>query len=302
MDGRAAAFLEHLQVQRFSASARARAERVLPRFFTYLEQTGVRDLREVSVRHVQGFAVHLAGSTTGQGAALSAATCVHYLGAVRGFFGFLVKTGALLSDPSSGLEMPKARRLPQQVLNPAQAQRLVETPSPLTKLGQRDRAVLEVFYGTALRAGEMERLDVADIDLGEGRILVRDGKGRKDRVVPVTGRAAAALDLYLREVRPLLLGYPPERALFLTLEGKRLDRHALAYLFRKHGKEAGLKVSPHRLRHACATHLLEGGADIRHIQALLGHKDLETTERYTQVAIADLRAVLDRAHPRGRRK
>jgi integrase/recombinase XerD len=196
--------------------------------------------------------------------------------------------------------MPKLNRLPRQVLSRAQAQRLVEAPSAVTKLGQRDRAVLELFYGTGLRAGEVERLDVADVDLAQGRILVRDGKGRKDRVVPVAGRAAAALDLYLRQVRPLLLADPPNQALFLTLDGKRLDRHALAYLFRKYGAE--LVVSPHRLRHACATHLLEGGADIRHIQALLGHKDIETTERYTRVALGDLRAVLERAHPRGRRK
>jgi integrase/recombinase XerD len=294
----AEAFLEHLRAQRYGSSAIVRAQRVLPRFFAYLEEEGIKELRGVRLGHIQGFAARLADTTTRLGAPLSPATCQHYLGSVCRFFAFLEQSGAILANPTRGLEMPKLRRLPRQVLSREQAKRLVESPSPVTKLGQRDRAVLEVFYGTGLRAGEVERLDVADVDLAEGRVLVRDGKGRKDRVVPVTGRAAATLDLYLREVRPLLLGYPPNRALFLSLAGKRLDRHALAYLFRKYG--AGLKVSPHRLRHACATHLLEGGADIRHIQALLGHKDLETTERYTQVAITELRAALERAHPRSR--
>jgi integrase/recombinase XerD len=172
-------------------------------------------------------------------------------------------------------------------------------PFPGSVLGKRDRAALETLYGTGIRRGECVRLDLTDLDLGQGVLLVRDGKGRKDRFVPVAGRAALALDLYLRE-RPALVSDPREGALFLSRFGRRLGKVGLAALVARHALAARVSAHPHALRHACATHLLKGGADVRHVQELLGHKSLQTTALYTRVGVEDLRQVLARCHPRER--
>jgi site-specific recombinase XerD len=169
-------------------------------------------------------------------------------------------------------------------------------------IGLRDTALLELFYGTAVRLSECARLDLQDLDLAEGLLLVRNGKGKKDRVVPVAGRAAVALRRYLDETRPAFIHDPKEDAVFLTKHGDRLGKVSIDLIVRRYGEALGLKVSPHRLRHACATHLLKGGADVRHVQELLGHRFIETTARYTQVAIEDLRQAVGRAHPRERTK
>ena len=158
-------------------------------------------------------------------------------------------------------------------------------PFPDSLVGLRDRAILETLYGI---------------------LLVRDGKGRKDRVVPVAGRAVLAVDVYLREARPDLVKNPREAALFITRFGTRVGKSMLDVIVRKHGQTARIprEVSPHVLRHSCATHLLKGGADVRHIEELLGHKSLQSTQLYTRVGVEDLREVLARSHPRerGRRR
>jgi site-specific recombinase XerD len=189
-------------------------------------------------------------------------------------------------------------------LTQAEACRLVETPSPHTGVGQRNRAILETLYGTGVRLSECVRLELTDVDLGEGTLLVRSGKGRKDRLLPLPARAATALDLYLRDGRPRLVRGAPEPGLFVSRDGRRLKPVSVQFVVWWHAKRAGIRtrISPHMLRHACATHLLRGGADVRHIQELLGHERLETTEVYTRVEIADLRDALARAHPRERRR
>jgi integrase/recombinase XerD len=169
-------------------------------------------------------------------------------------------------------------------------------------LGRKDRAILETLYGTGIRRGECCRLALVDLDLSEATLLVRNGKGRKDRLIPVPGRATIALDAYLRDTRPELVRDSRELALFLSREGRRLDRTSLNLLVWKHARAAKIPDRPsvHGLRHACATHLLAGGADIRHVQQLLGHRSLETTAIYTKVDIKDLRTVLAWTHPRER--
>jgi integrase/recombinase XerD len=221
---------------------------------------------------------------------------------VKSFFAFLERRGLLLRSPAADLVIPCASPLPRAAVSESEAARLMEQPRSDTKAGQRDRAVLETLYGMGLRRGECARLDVADLDLAAGTLLVRDGKGRKDRMVPVSGRAAAALAGYLSDVRPRLVVDPHEGALFLTAWwGHRLSQMSIAYLLRRHAQAAGIaKVHPHALRHACATHLLKGGADVRHVQAILGHKKLVTTGLYTRVVIEDLRQIVAHAHPRER--
>lgn len=176
----------------------------------------------------------------------------------------------------------------------------MNAPNPWMPLGLRDRAILETFYGTGIRLSECLNLQLSDLDLAQGLFLVRNGKGKKDRVLPVPAQAAKALERYLQEARPLLVRDPRIGYLFLSVRGRRLSQTALSEAIYGYGKEAGIpwRVSPHILRHTCATHLIRGGADVRHVQKLLGHEYLDTTAIYTRVAVKDLREVVEKRHPR----
>lgn len=272
--------------------------RVLQRLARELRRNGVRDPRAVEEGHVFAFARRLM-----QGGRLGPHSLGTYLGVVRAFFGFLEGRGLILRDPARGLTLPRWERLPRSRLSRRQAQELMQAPSAGEPLGRRDRAVLELLYGSGLRVGECERLDLSDVELSEGTLLVREGKGRRDRVVPLTARALCALEGYLRDSRPRLEGESSAGALFLRRGGARLSRQSLEKLVAHHGRRMGLgfKLSPHLLRHACATHLVRNGADVRHVQALLGHRDLNTTALYTRVAVRDLARLIEEKHPRGRR-
>ena len=205
----------------------------------------------------------------------------------------------MLTNPAAALPRPRVEARPRAGLTLAQATRLMAAPWPGAPIGVRDRAILELLYGTGLRLGEAVRADVTDIDLARGVLLVRGGKGRVDRVVPLGGRAAAALDRYLCERRPAL-DTGASGALFLTRDGGRLGAAVMRVRIQVAARRLALRLTPHGLRHACATHPLRGGADVRHAQALLGHRRLTTTALYTRVAITDLSPVVARCHPRER--
>jgi integrase/recombinase XerD len=292
-------YLEELRARRYSASAIAKAGSELPRLFSHLRQAGVRDLRAVGEAHLVRYARSLELYRTRKGEPLAAATRASMLSTVRGFFAYLVARGKILGNPALSLKLPKAKHLPRGVLSETQARRLMAAPLPWTRIGRRDRAILELLYGSGLRLGEAVRADVSDLDLRERVLLVRDGKGKKDRIVPVTGRAAAALELYLCHSRPAL-AKTGDNALFLATHGRRLQGPGLRGQVEKHGRRIGVTLTPHALRHTCATHLLRGGAGIRHVQELLGHKRLTTTALYTRVVVEDLRQVIARCHPRER--
>jgi integrase/recombinase XerD len=296
------ALLDELRVRWYSKPLQKQARNVLLRFFSHLRENGIRDLRAVREEHVAAWARFLAESKNAQGRTYSLATQKSYLALVQRLFRFLFRESVVLQDPTLNLVLPSWRKLPRALLNQAQSRRLVASPDAFTVRGKRDRAVLELLYGTAIRVGECERLDLRDVDLLRGQLFVRLGKGRKDRIVPVVGRAAAALDVYLRDSRPELVHDPRERALFLTNRGTRLPVKRIQDLVRSHAKAAGItvRVTPYTLRHGCATHLLQNGADVRHLQKLLGHASLKTTAIYTHVAPEDLRRAVEKAHPRER--
>jgi len=293
-------FLDDIKARWYSKHLHKQARNILIRFLTHLREKRVRDIRAVNEAHVFAWARQLAQQKTAKGEPYSVATQRTYLVLIRRFFRYLLRAGVILEDPTLELVLPRWKKLPRAVLNEGQARRLVAAPSSWTPLGKRDRAILETLYGCALRVSECERLDLTDLDLAKGEILVRNGKGRKDRVVPVVGRAVAALELHLTEARPELVRDPRERALFLTRHGRRLGIQVIQNLVRNHARAAGIeiRVSPHTLRHGCATHLLQGGADIRHVQKLLGHASVETTAIYTNVAPTDLARVMAKTHPR----
>jgi len=222
------------------------------------------------------------------------------LGALKSYFGWLVRQNILEANPASELELPRLdKRLPEEALTAAQIDAIMAVPNTADPLGLRDRTMLEVFYATGIRRAELTRLEVGDINTERRTLRVRKGKGGKDRVVPVGERAAHWLTRYCAEVRPRLLIAVQEQALFLTSYGAAFNPDVLSRQVAATFKKAGLarQGSCHLLRHTCATQMLEGGADIRFIQQLLGHAKLETTAIYTEVTITQLQLVHERCHP-----
>jgi integrase/recombinase XerD len=232
---------------------------------------------------------------------LSVKTLAAEASVLRSFFSWLVRRHVLLFDPSETLVLgDRSQPLPKNVLTENEVRRLLAVPGSDT-LGLRDRAILETLYSTGLRRAELCALDLYDLDVASELVRVRQGKGRKDRFVPIGARALEALRRYLHDARPGLVTTPKEPALFVaSVTRQRLRLKTLNLIVRKRAVEAGLgkRVTPHALRHTCATHLLQGGADLRHVQAILGHATIATTQVYTRVAVEDLALVHRRSHPR----
>ena len=235
----------------------------------------------------------------------SPATVARKLVAVRAFYRFLVLEGILRGDPTLAIGVPRRPRSLPKAISLHDVTLLLGAPAN-DLLGRRDRALLEVLYGSGIRISELVALDVDDVDLEERTVWVRSGKGGKDRRVPLGKLACEAVASYLVSSRPELAGRgrggTTHGALWLNARGGRLTRQACWKALRAHAARAGLggKVSPHTLRHSFATHLLEGGADVRVVQELLGHASLATTQVYTMVSDGHLREVYRSAHPRAR--
>lgn len=225
------------------------------------------------------------------------------LSALRSFYRYLVQEDLAAYNPVARLALPKLpKRLPQ-FLSKEEAERLVEAPDTATPVGQRDRAMLELFYATGMRVSELVGLDVGSVDLDTREVRVW-GKGSKERVVLMGVPAAEALRRYLREGREALRGPSGVGALFVNQQGKGLSVRAVQVAIARHARAAGLdkEVHPHMLRHSFATHLLDGGSDLRTVQELLGHASLTSTQIYTHVTQAQARRVYLDAHPRARKK
>ncbi len=221
------------------------------------------------------------------------------LSSLRTFFRYLVREGLLSANPAEGLATPKRNRYLPKTLSVDEASLLMERGHGATSLALRDRAILELLYSSGLRISELTGLDVGALDLRENLVRVL-GKGRKERIVPVGRKAQAALCAYLGARGPA----GDDQPLFTNHRGGRLTPRSVQRHLKIHLLKAGIlkDISPHALRHSFATHLLDGGADLRAIQELLGHASLSTTQRYTQVSVDQLMAVYDKAHPRSRKK
>jgi integrase/recombinase XerD len=308
-------YLDHLTVERALAGNTLSAyRRDLDRYLTWLAAAAVVDLVAVTPRQVAGYLATLREGDDGH-PPLAAASAARAISAVRGLHRFAVREGLAPDDPSREVVPPSPpRRLPKalpvdEVLRllagaggEAGPQSLADDP-----LALRDRALLEFLYGTGARISEAAGVDRDDIDLldeaGEASAVLR-GKGGRTRLVPIGSYAAAALDAYFVRARPLLAaagrGTP---AVFLNARGGRLSRQSAWAILRRAAESAGLdatRISPHTLRHSYATHLLDGGADVRVVQELLGHASVTTTQVYTLVTVEHLREVYVLAHPRAR--
>jgi integrase/recombinase XerD len=231
-------------------------------------------------------------------AGLSARSLARLISALRSFFRFLVLSGFLKKDPTAQLTTPSTWLALPKFLTVAEAEALLQAPDEKKPRGLRDRAMLEVLYGSGLRVSELATLRLAEVNLEDGFLVCR-GKGGKERIVPVGRSACAAVKRYLAEARPL--SDPGGREeLFLSRRGRPFTRQGIWKLLRQHAVKAGLteKISPHILRHSFATHLLERGADLRSVQLMLGHSQITTTQIYTHVSRERLRRVYDKFHPR----
>lgn len=244
------------------------------------------------------------------GAPLSHQTQAKRLISVRAFFQWMARQHHLLYNPASELELPRQQqRLPRHILAVAEVEQVLNAclhgDASTDPLGLRDRAMLEALYSTGMRRAELTALRADDVDLARGTVFIRQGKGNKDRVVPIGERACRWIERYVFEVRPEQIDGQDDGTLFLAKHGEAMSPKQLSVIVRKAIAEARLErftdthpnAACHLLRHACATHMLENGADIRYIQALLGHADLSTTEVYTRVSILQLKAVHERTHP-----
>jgi site-specific recombinase XerD len=278
-------FLDHLTIERgLSGHTVAAYRRDLERYAIFLRARGITDARRVDERAVAAHVAAISASTYGDGRRYRATSVVRALSSVRAFHRFLLRDGEISSDPTAAAIRPKLPRSLPKPLSVDDVARVLAHPDRSTK-GLRDRAVLETLYGAGLRISELVGLDVDDLDLQEGSVRVL-GKGGKERDVPLGEEAAYWLGRWL-QVRPRL-ATGAEDALFISARGRRLDTSTLRRLL----------PHPHRFRHAFATHLLEGGADLRTIQELLGHSSLSTTQVYSHVDGRRLRRVYDRSHPR----
>lgn len=230
-----------------------------------------------------------------------------HMSTLRAFSRFLVDEGVLEESPAALLDMPQQPRPLPEVLTPAEVASLLDAPDPDTARGLRDRAMLETLYATGLRVTELVSLRNGDVDFDRG-VVTCMGKGRKERLVPIGEQARATLLRYLSDGRPFIARSAAARSrrgghtapLFITGQGRQMTRQGFWKLIKRYAERAGIDkpISPHRLRHSFATHLLAGGADLRSVQAMLGHSDIGTTQIYTHVHRERLRVIYDRAHPR----
>ncbi|MGH9461945.1 MAG: tyrosine-type recombinase/integrase [Vicinamibacteria bacterium] len=270
-------------------------------FLSWLSDQGI-ELTEVRTEDLQTYQNQLLGRKKKDGRLYSLGFQLNRLTAIKSLFRFLYESGHTLHDPASSLEIQrKESRLPRAILTPKEVRRLIESAKEKTPTGLRDRAILETFYATGIRVSELSKLRPGDVDTEDKTVRIVLGKGRKDRNVPLTSAAAEAIERYLELGRPEIGRSNKSSVLFLADKGGKLHRAVLSRIVQHYAKKAGIKktVTCHTFRHSVATHLLKGRADIRYIQKLLGHRSLETTQRYTRVEISDLRRVIARAHPRG---
>ncbi len=298
-------YLDHLTVERGLAdNTLAAYRRDLERYVAFLAARDIDDLAEVDAGVVRSFIASASASTHGPDEEPYKATSVaRSLSAVRTFHRFVVREGLLADDPTIGVVRPRLPRSLPHPLTVDEVTAIVESPTADTTSGLRDRAILELLYGAGLRISELTGLDVDDVDL-EGAAVRVLGKGSKERDVPVGRLAREAVSAYVTRARPSLATARSRGALFLNTRGGRLTRQSCARILEANAHRAGIRrtVTPHDLRHSFATHLLEGGADIRVVQELLGHASVATTQIYTLVTTEHLRSVYFTAHPRARRR
>jgi len=304
-------YRQQLELLNYSARTWQTRASYLNGFIRFLDERGIADVQAITAAVMADFQRWLFYQPTVHGTARAAVTLNRTLTAVRGFFRFLKQEGCIARDPTEEIEFAREpQRLPRNILTPQEARKIVETPDTSTHVGYRDRVILEVLYATGIRKLELMNLVLDDVNLEEELLRINGGKGAKDRVVPLSRVACSFLESYIKGVRGELLGMRngergtrnDSKRLFLSMRGLPIARNTLGSLVEKYAKLARVKkhVTCHLWRHSCATHLLKNKANLRHVQEILGHRSLATTERYLSLTITDLKAAHSKCHPRER--
>ena len=292
--------LEWLQVQNYSAYTVQNRRVHIGFFLAWCTERGISEPVEVTRTVLESYQRAVFHYRKKNGEPLSFTAQHARLVPLRVWFQWMARQHYILHNPASELELPRiGQRLPKQVLTAQEAELVLQQPRVQEPLGLRDRALLETLYSTGLRRLELARLKIYDLDLERGTVMVRLGKGHKDRMIPLGERAVLWLRKYLEEARPQLASEPDDRTVFLSNAGEPFSLDHLSDLVRTHIEAAqiGKQGACHLFRHTMATLMLEGGADIRFIQAMLGHADLRTTHIYTQVSIRQLKEIHAATHP-----
>jgi integrase/recombinase XerD len=288
-------FIHYLIVEKgLSANTISAYSHGLNRFLEHLRRKGIEEIKDISKNDIRAFLVIL------KKRGLSSKTIVRNLVSIRTFLRFLNEEGFLPVNPAEEIESPKVTQTLPQILSLKEVEQLLEQPDVKTPLGIRDRAMLEILYATGMRVSELTQLPVHHINLEAGYVILY-GKGSKERVVPIGSEAMKWVQLYLKETRERLSKGRESPFLFTNRSGKRMSRQQFWKNIKTHGRRAHLRkrITPHLLRHSFASHLLEGGADLRSVQMMLGHVDISTTQIYTHVTGERLKRIHQRYHPRG---
>jgi integrase/recombinase XerD len=293
-------YLEYLRVRNYSSQTIYSTGKMVRYFRVFCEQVGVTQARQVTRAVVINYQSYLYHYRKQNGLALTIGTQKHWLHSVAGLFSWLTKEGLILYNPASDLELPRSEfRLPKTILNASEVEAILNVPDLSTPEGVKFRAILETLYSTGIRRTELCNINMGDLDYVRGLLRIEQGKGHKDRFVPIGERAVKWIEKYLAEVRPRLLPSMNEPALFLNAGGRRTTPSRLGSQVSEIIRKASLGKtgSCHLFRHTFATLLLENGCDVRYVQEMLGHTKLETTAIYTHVAIKTLKDVHSRFHP-----
>ena len=273
-------------------------------FSLYLEEIGIQNVSGVTLKILQDYQREINSRISSRGTPYCAHTRGVHICSLRSFFRYLLDKNIVLANYAIHLKLPKVDRIPKNILSLSEVEALLSQPDLKTFKGLRDKAILEVFYSTGIRRMEMVNLNVYDVDLDQEILFIRQGKGAKDRVVPLGEWASFYLRKYLDEREKVAKS---ESALFVNArkrERMRIDYQVITIIVREYARRAGIekKVGCHGLRHTCAVHFLEGGADVRAVQELLGHRYLETTQIYLTVSKEALKKAHRKSHPRGKLK
>jgi integrase/recombinase XerD len=299
------AFLTWMAVTNYSESTIKNRRTYLKYFIVWCDDRGLTQPQEITRPIIERYQRYLYYYRKKDGHPLSFRSQHTRLTSVRSFFKWLAKNNHILYNPAYDLELPKLEhRLPKHVLTERESEKIINEPDINEPLGIRDRAILEVLYSTGMRRMELIRIKLYDLDRDRGTVIIRQGKGKKDRMIPIGERALAWIDKYLNEVRPSLVLDPDDGTVFLTTYNEPFTKNRLTQLVRDYVNAAdiGKKGACHLFRHTMATIMLENGADIRFIQQMLGHARLDTTQIYTQVSIRLLKEIHSATHPTAKLK
>ncbi len=294
------AHLAWMSATNFSSDTVTHRRDSLASFIAWAEVRAIEEPMEITRPVLMSYQRHLYYYRSDKGRLLTVGTQRDRLMSLRAWFRWMVRNHRILYNPASDLDLPrKEKRLPRVVLSEEEAERVLVLPDIREPLGVRDRAILETFYSTGMRRTELCHLSIYDVDRERGTVFISQGKGKKDRVIPIGERALAWVNKYLHEVRPQMAFEPDDGFLFLTGSGEPFQPDPLTQVVRRYIEAAKLGKSGacHIFRHTMATLMLEHGADIRYIQQMLGHADLASTQIYTQVSIRQLQKIHAATHP-----